>query len=394
MAQSILTLKDELAGMLHGTNIDGVHYPLGVFYRAGRQMLLDCKPFETKRLVELTTPLYQDIFTYTAPSDLNMNNIVDIRPQVRRTVGDKFDQRFSQRFDQYKTGDTFTVEYINGVKVIRIAKQLNSPIRVSDFNATTGWSVGDDATNLTLDKQYYTFGGSSLNFDLDGSTTDGYIENSSVTSTDLSTHENVARLFLDVYFPDSSLITNVILRWGNDSSNYFSATTTSPFDQSSFVNGWNTVDFNWNGATETGTVDSSAIDYVRVTVTYDGTAETDIRVDNLRSILGYIYEVQYYSNYLFQDASTGALKLQPETDDDLVILEPSSITVYLAKVAEMAAQQAQQQGSTVDVQYFANEYAKALNEYKGQYPSEKIKSKSYYYEMPQPVNKRVRRSLP
>lgn len=383
MAQTILKLKDELAGMLHGTNIDDVHYPYGVFFRAARQVLLDCDPFETKRLAPLTTPIYQGIFTYAAPSDLDMNGVIDLRPQVNRTSSNLVDQRFSARFDRLKESDTITVEYVNGTKVIRIAKRLNAPVRFADFSSVTGWSVGGDAQNLTKDLQYKTYAGSSLNFDLSGAGVTGYIENSTVSSVDLSTHEGVSRLFLDVYLPDASIITNVILRWGSSDANYFSVTSTSPFDRSSFVDGWNTIDFDWNGAVETGTVDSSAIDYVRVTVTYDGTAETDIRVDNLRSILGEIYELQYYSNFLFQDASTGVLKLEPEIDDDLVIFEPSTMNVYLAKVAEMAAQQAQQQGTSVDISYFKNEYMMALKQYKDLYPSEKNKPKSFYYKVRQ-----------
>lgn len=393
MSQSILTLKDELAGMLHGTNIDDVHYSLGVFYRASRQLLLDVRPFETQRTAQLTTPLYEDIFNYAVPDDLSLNNIIDIRPQVNRTSSNGNDQRFIEQFDQYKENDTFSVEYVNDVKTLRIAKQLNSPVRFGDFSSVSGWSVGDDATNLTLDNQYFTYGTKSLNFDLDGSTTDGYIENSTIALTDLSTHENVSRLFLDVYFPDSSIVTSVTLRWGNDSSNYFSATATSPFSADSFQNGWNTIGFNWNGASETGTVDSSAIDYVRITITYDGTAETDIRVDNLRSILGSIYEVVYYSDYMFEDATTGARKLQPTNDDDLVILEPATMNVYLMKVAEMAAQQAQQQGSSVDIQYFANEYQRARKRYVSLYPTQRIRPKSTYYRMRGTPNQRVTRII-
>lgn len=144
MAQTILTLKDELAGMLHGTNVDDVHYPLGVFYRAGRQMLLDCDPFETKRLAALTTPLYQNVFTYAAPDDLDMNGIIDLRPQVNRAYTNLVDQRFGAKFDQLKEDDTITVEYINGTKVIRIAKQLNAPVNVGNFASTTGWAVGGE----------------------------------------------------------------------------------------------------------------------------------------------------------------------------------------------------------------------------------------------------------
>lgn len=384
--QTILTLKDELAGMLHGTNIDDVYYPLGVFYRAGREILQDCDPFETKRLAPLTTPLYQGIFSYAAPVDLKMNGIIDLRPQVNRIPGDVVDNRFSRQFDQYKQNDTITVEYQNGIKLLRVSKLLNSPVSFGNFSSTQGWTTGGDADNLTTNTIYYTYPSSSLQFDLDGSTTSGYLENSTIQETNLSQHANVSRLFLDIYFQDASAITSVTLRWGNDSSNYYSSTATSPFDQSTFANGWNTLGFNWVTATETGTVDPSDISYVRITVTYDGVAQNDLYVDNLRSILGFIYNVQYYSNYIYQDAITGALKERPESDDDLVILEPQSINLYLKKVAEFAAQQAQQQGQSVDITYFASEYQKSLKNYNSLYPSEKIQPKSFYYNVRRPTN--------
>lgn len=394
MSKTILQLKSELAGILHDTDVDKVHNMSGVFNRAARECLADVDFFETKRTQQVTTPIYDKVYNYSTPADLKLNKVIDLRPQVNREVSDNVDQTYSEQFDLRKSKNEFTIEYINSVKTLRFSKSITPAQKaLSAVNNTTGWSVGNDATNLTKDTLYYISGGASLNFDLSGATTDGYIENSTLTAVDLSDDEDIASLFMYVYFPDSSIITSVNLRWGSASDAYWNRTVTAPHDRTSFQNGWNLLRFDWNGATEVGAADASAIDYVRVTINYDGTADTDIRVDNIVSNRGKIFEMVYYSDYLFQNSS-GTLQEETSSDDDTVILEAASMNVYLHKVAEMAAQQVQQQGGSIDVQYYMNEYQRARKRYTSNYPSEAIKPKSYYYRMNGPVNGRVIRSLP
>ena len=132
---------------------------------------------------------------------------------------------------------------------------------------------------------------------------------------------------------------------------------------------------------------------MRINVTYDGTAETDIRFDSIVSNKGQIFDMVYYSDYLFQNTG-GTLIETTSSDDDTIILEGQSLNVYLFKVAEMAAQQAQQQGGSIDLQYYAGEYARAAKKYKSMYPSQAIKPKSFYYTMRGSTNARVIESLP
>lgn len=376
MAYTILNVKSDLSGRLKGTSTDKIPDILSILKLAGRQLLLDIDPEETRRVQQISNALYEDIYDYPLPADLKGNKIIDIRPLVNRD--EKFIQRNSEAFDFDKEKSTFNVKYNSGVKSIRIAANLRSPKTLDDFSSLTSggtWTAGDDATNITLDTLNYVQGSSSINFDLDGSTTDAYIEKTYSTAIDLSDDEDKSSLFLWIYLPDASIMTSVELRWGNSSTIYFSNTVTQA-NSGAFVNGWNQLRFDWNGATETGSVDTENIDYVRITVNYDGTADTDLRVDNLTVNLGAIYELEHYSKYLFKNSS-GTWQEDPSDDSDIVNLDTDSYNIYLDKVSEYACQTVQKLNS--DVPYFRELYDKGVTAYQSDRKSEAKKTQEVYY---------------
>ena len=374
---TITKATEDLNGILGGTSTDEITGLLDVFSRAGRQVLLDLDPFETIRTQTLTNGLYDNVFDYSAPTDIKGNKVIDIRPQVLRDSGTNFTQTYSEQFDLYKPNNTFSVESNTGTKYVRISKSLTSPTVINSCDSLTSngtWAATTDATNLTKDTQNYLSNGASLNFDLDGSGTTGYIENSTMAQIDLSTHENVSSLFYYVYLPDSSTVTNVILRWGNDTSNYWSVTSTAQHF-GAFETGWNLIRADWNGATETGTGDASVVDYLRVTVTYDGVADTDYRLDRVISSLGQIYEMLYYSKYLFS-TSGGTWQEEPTDDSDLVNLDTESYNIYLDKCAEEASKQT---GDYDRAQMYKGQYVEGLTRYKKMYKSQVEKPRQNYY---------------
>jgi hypothetical protein len=191
-------------------------------------------------------------------------------------------------------------------------------------------------------------------------------------------------MFVWVYMPTASDFTNVILRWGSSSSNYWSVTATTTQDSTSFQNGWNLIKFDWLGGSETGTPDSSDITYLRVTLTYDGSAQTAARVDNIVARMGSIYQIEYYSKDLFRDASTGAFKENATADTDLVNLDTDSYNVWLYRAAYLAAQQIQASDSAFDAKFFGEEYDRLKTRYQAKYKSEVIKPQQPYYEMTRP----------
>jgi hypothetical protein len=252
---------------------------------------------------------------------------------------------------------------------------------LNDFNSITAngtWAAGGDATGLIADDINYVSGSASLRFNLSGATTSGYIENSTFTAVDLSDEEDVGALFLWVYLPSS--ITSVDLRWGSDSSNYWNKTVTSTHESLAFQTGWNLLRFDWDTATETGTPDSSSVDYARITITYDGNAMNNIRIDKLVARLGEVWEIEYYSKYLFS-SSAGTWQETVSADTDTVNLDTESYNLLLNKCAEFAAHQQAAENSGFDVNYFKSEYNAGLLKHQAANKKQSIPAQSMYYSL-------------
>jgi hypothetical protein len=381
--------KDSLEGMVHSTNLNSVQNLDDLFRRVGSKMSAELDMQETRRIVNFTTAIHDDVFDYTLPSDFK--KAIDIRPQVNRDIWDSFSQRGAKEFDKYKDriDDTFQVKHDDGSKSIRISKNVSpAPTTVNQFDSLTDngtWAVFDDGSNVTRDTQFFISGGASLNFDLDGSGTNGGIQASDMTSVDLTTHDEKSTHFLRVYFPDASIITSVALLWGNDlTANYWERTETTQWDSTAFRNGWNILGFNWNGATETGTVDPSAIDSGRINIVYDGTADTDIRVDQWTSSIGEIYEIEYYSKFMFR-TSGGTWQATTTEDTDIINVDNDAENIFLHECVVAIAQQLQGEDSGFDITFNTSELYGSGNKkglyqiYKENHTQESLPQQTTYY---------------
>lgn len=344
MAKTISTFKSELQRKLRGTSLARVADPFSTIGEAAGNVLAQIDPFETVRIAQIPNAVHDDVYDYTAPSDLKGTKVIDIRPQTKRQVSDNPSMQPLQPFDQRKrvNDDKFTIQVNSGVKSLRYTKNISpAPTVLHAMNSITAngtWAATADASNLTEDGLNFISSGKSLNFDVTGASISGFIENSTMSQVDLSEQDEIAQMFIWLFVPDTSAFTSVALRWGNDTSNFFSRTATSPHDQTAFKTGWNLVAFNWNGATETGTVDTEKIDYLRVTVTYDGVADTDFRVDNIVASNGEIYEIVYYSKSLFQNASGTFLEI-PTADTDTINLDTDSFNILLYETARLVSEE-------------------------------------------------------
>ena len=387
LTKTISDAKTDLDGILKGTTTDQITSINSLFNRAGRQILLDIDPQETKKLEAFN--LYDSVFDYAAPADLKGKKILDIRPQINRRIRDNFSQYHDEEFDQYKLAagsrfsNRFNVRYNNGTKFVRVDKVLTAGVKINTLDTISDngtWAVTGDGENLRQDKVNKEEGGGSLRFDADGIGTTIIMTNSDMTKIDLSTHEDQSGIFAQFFFPLASAITSVNLEWGSSTTKHWSRTVTAPHF-GSFRDGWNQLRFDWDGATETGspvTADAEAIDHLKATITYDGTADTDFRMDVVESILPEIWEFVYYSKFIFQ-TSAGVFIEDTTKNDDKINLDTESYNLFIYKSAEFAAQQVETLGG--DLEYFNALYNDALRKYKSQVKSETIEPQSEYYRM-------------
>ena len=180
----------------------------------------------------------------------------------------------------------------NTYLVISYGSEFSAKV-IADFNSLDSgggtWALdatNGDGTNLTLDTNEKKQGSGSLNFDIDVSQTannKAVLSNTTLTSSDLTEHEDLSSWLLWVYIPDVTNFTSITLYWGSDTSNYWSATTTTDIDGSAWVDGWNRVKINWADATKTASPDVTAMTYSQVDFNYGAGQgdDTDFRVDEL-----------------------------------------------------------------------------------------------------------------
>lgn len=380
MSYSVLNAKAELTGMLHGTTLDQIVNITGIFNRAARQLLLDVDPKETIAIEQLGT-IYEGVYDYTCPSKLKGNKVIDIRPQSNRKVSDRYSQVYSQDFDVFKDislNRKFTVNYNNGVKTIRLDTfNLNRSISINIADSIAGngtWAVSGTASNLSVDTVNTMNDAGNLSFDITSGT--GVIANSTMTAVDLTAHLNQSLVFFDVYLPDASDFTSVTIKFGTDSSNYWSSTLTTNFQGNAFVDGYNLLAANWSS--KTGSPDVADIKYVSISFVCTDT-NAGVKIGDIISRLGVIAEIEYYTNCIFR-SSAGVFKSSTDSDSDLINLEEDGLNIYLFLVSFYCVQQALGQTANFDASVFVEQYQADLARYKRMYKSETVHPQRKYYQ--------------
>lgn len=382
MSFSINTCNGELSAVLHGTNLNKVQNLNGLHNRTARQLLLDIDPQETIRKVLTTTPLYNQVWDYACPSDLKGNRIIDISPQYIRDPSQIIGQEYNQDFDIDKNKDTtlseFTIQFNNAVKTIRIQDgSLPQGVVIDTCETTTGWTANSTASNLTLDNVNFASGSGSLSFDVTTGT--GSISKTLASTLDMSSQLNQASLFFYLYLPIGSQLTSTAIRWGSSSSNYYTRTLTTTNEGNAFATGWNLIRADWLGATVVGSPTVTAIAYVDVLVTVTAN-QTGVKVDNIVSNMGLYRTLEYYSKFLFRDATTGAFQETVTDNGNLINLDTESYNLYFNLLAFYATQQVQGLSAMFfDDNFFGQEYQKGKTRYTSLNKSQVQKPHISYY---------------
>lgn len=267
------------------------------------------------------------------------------------------------------TGGTVTVTTTGGVVTGVSVTTVGSGYQIGDVLTVVG---GANNATLTITDLTYT----------------GYLETSNQQAVDLEDFVNFATWFLYTFLPNTSaanVFDSVELRFGSSATDYYKVSTTETQAATAFENGWNLLSYLWSSATQVGTVDSSAITYLRVTWTYDGTAQYGVMLNDVASRLGQIMEYVYYSKYMFRDAITGAFQETVTDDSNLINLDTDSYNILFNQVAYLVAQQLQGlDAEFFDANFFLQNYQQDVQRYKGLYKSEKQKPRQPYYGLPKP----------
>ncbi len=238
------------------------------------------------------------------------DNYTSFTPKSSREMAEDIAQQSGESAFaiERRDGDTYLV--INHYSTYRTMQVSRMNSLTEDGGTWEADTTTSDATNLAINDVDSTEGGSSFSFDVDVSQSvnnRATVLNDTFTSGDLTEDKDITTFLLDIKFPAVTYITSVTFYWGSSSSNYYSVTQTTDINGNAFIADWQTLGFDWLGATVTGTPDDSDITYFRIDVNYSASQAdaTSFKLDNLRLSRPETLKF-YYTNWNVGTSSVGA----------------------------------------------------------------------------------------
>lgn len=291
-----------------------------------------------KRQYSLAPKMFNGIFDYVAPPDLQNDNIIDIPPQVKRQDGQWF-LVTAEEFDRNKgfLRGMLALDSYNGINILKIASNLQDyTITLSTLASLTAgggtWQIFGDLINLTVDTDDYLCANGSLkgNISAAGGTTAG-IQNLALNITDITQYlGGNGAVFAYVKINDPTNLTSYTLRLGSSASNYSSKVVTTQANGYAFVAGWNLLRFDLTSLILQGTPDNTKIAYcaLYMTKTSGKINETDYKFDSIQLKRGSIYNIRYYTKFGWTNAA-GAYIENSTQDSDVLVADTNEFNMYV-----------------------------------------------------------------
>lgn len=326
--------KDEIAGLLTGTNLNNVTNLNGVLERAAKIVIQ--KAAIPEAVGRQSLMLYNGVYDYPAPTSIFDSSIIDLRPQGNsRNWTDYVYRQTIEKFDRTKTstslasGYRVTLEINKGVPILRVAQNKSQAgVTLDPMNDDTGWTAGGSASALDTDEASFYEQPAALKFTLTGNSVGTLTK--TISAIDLTAYKNVGVSFLAIRIPTASSMTSVELRFGSDSSNYYSVTNTE-----GFLGAWPSAeyvltDFDLAGATTVGTPDITKMAYIQLRFTHSATL-TNVNVGKLFISLPFPHEIIYETAAVF--LRSGTLSSTITDDNDQITFNDAAWLIYVHECA-------------------------------------------------------------
>lgn len=390
---TVAQLKDSVAGLLSGIDLNNVDNLDGALERAARTLVQKADVPEASGIQNIT--LYSGVFDYACDPRIFGTAVNDVRPQgITRMAWNaslKTDQESFDRTKLYPSTNTRTTfQYENGVPIIRIDAPFPvQEIIIDPMNQIGNWVAGGSLSNLAVDSTVYYAAPGSLRFTLTGSSA-GTLTETLNSSIDISSYEGVGVAFLAIEIPtgvDATDLTSISLKLGSDSGNYSMVTKTTGFIGAWVTNNWLLVAFDFAGATNTGTPNWSAINYVQLTFNHTATM-VNFRVGGLWISLPSPAQILFQSAAIFLPVGTTDTLTSITSNTDIIILNDPAYTIYEVESAIAVLQQTGASESSAMMQTFMRvlngdgsvSNPGLYNQFRGDNPSQELRTVGDWYD--------------
>lgn len=391
---TVADLREDVSAILTGVDLDEVPNLYGSFERAVSTFIQKAPVLEASGRDPIM--LYDRVTDYLAPETIFGGALIDVRPQgVPRNAWDDVEKMPILRFDlsknyQTPSGYRVTFESRKQTLIMRIAQDFaQKSITLDTMTQTDGWVLSGNATGLAQDTTVFYHQPASLRFNLTNAGSVAAMTKTLTNALDLSSYEGVGVAFLAIYMPISTAITSVQAKIGSSPTDYYAITETAGFLGSFYSNDFFLIAFDLAGIAATGSPDFSSVDYIQVTLNFNGTAVPNVRLGDFFISLPSAHEVLFYSPAVFVSGTNDA-STYISNDQDTILFHPASYNIYVQEVArEVAKNQGGEIGSgiiqAIDLVLEGTGNKLGLyGQFRGDNPSEELRQIGSYYDSPGP----------
>ncbi len=344
---TVYNLQQDVTAKIHGGSINDLQRALD---EGRRNMIGNIKPPEMIRSAYMEQALYDQVNKYAVPEDLKYDNIVEVKMLASYrnmdTLQHPLELVYRRQFDQKRKNakNVISINNENGVKYAQIyhprgLKECQHTVinEMDSLSQNGSWNVGGNVVNLRLDELNHITGHASLLFDINNSSTTGFIENFTMRAVDIHTYMNTGAAFSWLSIPLPKEMISVKLTLGSNladlTTDIYYATVNQPHDNNQFISGWNLLKYMLNNLNTVGTPNPKAIAYIRLDFTTTSEPIPNCNLDNTVVRKGVVYEMLYNSQYCLIDATTRAWKQRSTANSDIIVAEEDTYSILMLETA-------------------------------------------------------------
>lgn len=392
MRYTVYNLITDVKRKIHGGSIPSTIQ--SALDEGRRNLIGKIKPPEMQRNAYIEQAIYDQVEKYAIPEDVKYEDVVDIKElscyRNLDTLWKPLSQVYRREFDQKNRDNIFHIGWLSGVKTMDINRPKGlhkyQHIVLNYVNSLTengSWNVGGNVVNLRLDELNHITKKASLSFDINDSSSSGFIENFTMTPVDIYDYLNTGATFswLNIPIPQEMVAVKLIMGSNQSdlSTDYYYASVNQPHDNNEFITGWNLLKYMLNNLSSVGNPNPKAIGYLRLEFTTTGKAIPACNMDAIVARKGHVYEMIYNSSYCLIDPQTRAWKKLTTKNSDEFPFEEDTYQLIMLETALVVQKDlyANSMGAQSDVTDIENELVKKYAEYKKQHKAEFIEPNQY-----------------
>lgn len=362
VSREISDLKAEFEG---GSSFSVDWY---VLLRKGAESVLDnINPETLKRTVPIYGGLTRNLKVYYCPADVEVPSRLysndrkltfDYMPPAQFYAPNK------PQFNYYR--DYFTIEYVNGVRFIVVRHPMSGTALTVD--------PMDDSTDFTGDvtlteNTYNILPGASVSLQ-------GTFTNSAYTITKvMDAAIDISSLLrgvviMPLYIDNASDILSVELDLMTDNSNYYTVSSTQDSVGDYIKDGQNMVRFWLNSKVLTGAPTPANITKFSARIRMKTGKTQTVILGKITVQQNELFQLEYYSNQMFVDGTTGAWKSTPAAGDQINLNRDAMGILHYetARLTVQAASFSKVDGGA-EKKSFDTELARKYQQYFASHPS-------------------------